>query len=281
MDGATTSITRSGGEALQVEVAALALLAWLPEARHAGAVEKGLRFLADRCEAGRFGSTQGTILALKAIVACDQARSAPPAAGRVQVLIDGVAQDKPLVFDVSTRGTLTLPIAVQALPPGDHRIEVAMEGGGRMPCAISVQCHAERPDRGEAVPLALEARLTRNRVAEGEGLELRAVIQVTGTEAVASPVAILGIPGGCDLRHERLKELVQAGRIAAYEVRGRDLVLYWRQLVAGSRTDLAIDLIAAVPGSYTGPAGRAYPYYNDRLATWIDPLAIEITPAEK
>jgi len=31
-------------------------------------------------------------------------------------------------------------------------------------------------------------------------------------------VAIVGLPGGLEPRHDQLKELVKAGRIAAYEV---------------------------------------------------------------
>jgi hypothetical protein len=39
---------------------------------------------------------------------------------------------------------------------------------------------------------------------------------------------------------------------------------------------IKLDLTAAVPGKYTGPASRAYLYYTPENKQWCDPLAIEI-----
>jgi hypothetical protein len=79
-------------------------------------------------------------------------------------------------------------------------------------------------------------------------------------------------------RHDQLKELVKKGTIDAYEVRGREVVLYWRTLAGQARVDVPISLIAAVPGSYTGPASRAYLYYTDEHKRWVDGLHVEIAP---
>ena len=66
-------------------------------------------------------------------------------------------------------------------------------------------------------------------------------------------------------------------QIAAYEVLGRDVVLYWRSLDAEQRVDLPISLIAAIPGTYTGPASRAYLYYTDEHKHWVDGMQVTIT----
>jgi hypothetical protein len=79
-------------------------------------------------------------------------------------------------------------------------------------------------------------------------------------------------------RHDQLKELVKKGKIDAYEVRGREVVLYWRTLAGQAKVDVPISLIAAVPGSYTGPASRAYLYYTDEHKRWVDGLHVEIAP---
>ena len=74
--GAKTSITRSGGMGLKMETTALAILAWLQGGNEqAGSIEKAMKYLTDNCTSGSFGSTQATILALRAIVAYDQAIS--------------------------------------------------------------------------------------------------------------------------------------------------------------------------------------------------------------
>ena len=41
-----------------------------------------------------------------------------------------------------------------------------------------------------------------------------------------------------------------------------------------------ISLIATIPGTYTGPASRAYLYYTDEHKIWTDGLAVEITPKQ-
>jgi hypothetical protein len=95
---------------------------------------------------------------------------------------------------------------------------------------------------------------------------------------IPTPVAIVGIPGGLEVRHDQLKELVKSGKIAAYEVIGREVVLYWRSIKARDKFDLSLSLVAAIPGVYTGPASRAYLYYTDEFKNWAPGVKVNITP---
>src|SRR5881397_1463688 len=69
----------------------------------------------------------------------------------------------------------------------------------------------------------------------------------------------------------------KSGTIDAYEVIGREVVLYWRYLKAKDAFDVPLSLIAAIPGSYTGPASRAYLYYTDEFKNWAPGLKVNIT----
>ena len=64
--------------------------------------------------------------------------------------------------------------------------------------------------------------------------------------------------------------------IAAWETRGRELILYWRDLAPKQKIEVPIDLICRVPGEYSGPASRAYLYYNADLKHWVEPLKVKI-----
>lgn len=75
-----------------------------------------------------------------------------------------------------------------------------------------------------------------------------------------------------------MKELVKSNRIDAYEVLGREVVLYWRQLKPGVKVDLPLSLTAAVPGTYLAPASRAYKYYTDEFKQWAEGTSVTITP---
>ncbi len=79
-------------------------------------------------------------------------------------------------------------------------------------------------------------------------------------------VALIGLPGGCELRYERLRELVALRLVDFYEVRDQTVVLYWRGLAAGRVVELSLDVAGAVPGRYTAAASRAYVYYGERGA---------------
>ncbi|NQT39200.1 MAG: A-macroglobulin complement component, partial [Planctomycetes bacterium] len=104
LEGATTSIVGSGGQALMVETTALATMAWLRNPRYAAQVEKSMRYLAEACKAGRYGSTQSTVLALKAIVEYDRARAKPKAPGNLQLVVDGRFVGAAVQFDSQTEG---------------------------------------------------------------------------------------------------------------------------------------------------------------------------------
>lgn len=277
VEEARTSITRSGGENLNIETTALALLAWMREDRYAANVERGMRYLAESCKAGRFGTTQSTVLALRAIVSYDRAHAKPRAPGSVQLFLDGEPLGAPLAFDDKSQGTLDLPDFSRHLGPGRHRVRLEMRGGAAMPLALSLRARTPLPVSGEACKLEHEVSLTESRPRAGEATELMVTITNRSGEVVPTPVAIIGLPGGLEPRHDQLKELVRAGTLDAYEINGREVVCYWRYLKAGKTLRFSIDCIAAVPGTYTGPASRVYEYYNDEHKHWAAGPVIHIS----
>jgi len=278
VDGATASIVGSGGQALRIETTSLAILAWLRDPAYAGAVEKGVRYIANSCKAGRFGSTQSTVLALRAIVSYDKSRARPKAPGAVRVYVDGKPVGEGVRFDEQTQGAIKLPNISELLEPGEHQVELRMQDGSAMPYSLAVNYNTTRPASAKECKVGLNVALSDRRVAEGAVTEANVTVTNLADQTTPMTVAIVGIPGGLEPRHDQLKELVKAGRIAAYEVIGRDVVLYWRSLTPGQRIQLPISCVAAVPGTYTGPASRAYLYYTDEFKSWVAGLNVTITP---
>jgi len=273
VEGGTTTIVGSGGTSLQVETTALAVLAWLKDPDQAGSVEKGIQWLAEICKGGRFGSTQSTVLALRAILAYDAARSTPKAPGSVELMVDGRQAGSAIAFNKDTQGAIELTDIAELLEPGKHTIEIRMVGGSAMPCSVTVDYSNEKPDSSDACKVGIAVSLPAGPVEEGGVTEATVTVSNRAEdEIIPTPIAIVGIPGGLEVRHDQLKELVKAERIAAYEVRGREVVFYWRELKAEQKVELPLSLVAAIPGSYTAPASRAYLYYTDEHKTWSDPL---------
>ena len=277
---ARTSITSSGGAGLLAETTALAALAFLDDPSRTAEAERAVRFLSTAAEGGRFGSTQGTVLALRAIVAFDAARSRPKAAGTLTLLVDGTPVGSPLAFDADTTGTLTLPDPSSLLTPGEHRVELRMTGGAEMPMTLNVLFHRERPepaadDQPAAdAPLAIAVSLPAANQPLGEPLEATVRVSNVSDGDVSMPLAIVGLPAGLTADADHLQQLVDAGRLASFGLRsgGREVVLYWRGFAAGASVDLPIRLTATTAGTFTAPASRVYPYYDDARKAWADPL---------
>ena len=286
--GAATSITRSLGDSLTVETTALAILAWLtahgraePERGAGGPAPvdlagKAMEWLLARCQGGRFGATQATVLALKAIVAYDAARSRPKPGGRIVISVDGEPRGE-VSFPSGLEEPIGLPSFASALAQGERRVELRMEEGGAMPYSLRVRCATSLPANASACKVALSTALGRDVIAEGEIVDLRIDLGNTTAEALPMVVAIVGLPGGLEARADSLKELVGEGKVDFWETRGREVVLYWRGMAPSARCELTLSLIGAVPGTYAGPASRAYLYYQDEDKSWAPSLHATIS----
>jgi hypothetical protein len=277
VDGAVTSITRSGGDALAIETTALATQAWLADPTFAAAAQSSIKFLADNCKGGRFGSTQSTILALRAITDYDVKMAHPRAAGQVTLLVDNKPVGDPIAFTADTKEPLKFSDFAAGLTPGTHTLALQMTDGSQMPFSMAVTYNSITPSSAKECTLDLSTTLKDTTIAEGGITEERVVVTNTSDDPAPSPMAIVGIPGGLEVRHDQLKELVKSGKVDAYEVRGREVILYWRQFKPHTTADFPLSLTAAVPGTYTAPASRAYKYYTDELKQWKEGATVSIT----
>jgi len=275
--GAVTSVTRSGGRALQVETTSLAILAFLRDSDFTEVTERCMRWLLAQCQGGRFGSTQATILALRAIVTYDAARARPKADGTVLILVDGkVIDEAPFKADAS--GAIKLPKFADALGPGEHTVELKMVKGSQMPASLIVRYRAETPATAPAAKVALSTSLVDTTVAEGEATEIKVRVENTTKDGLPMTVAVIGIPGGLEVRTDRLEELKRAGTFDFVETRGRDVVIYWRDMRPREVKELTLSVVAQIPGRYTGAPSRAYLYYTDEDKVWNPGLGVTIPP---
>lgn len=274
--GAVTTVVASGGESLEIETTSLATLAWLRDPAYAAHVESGIRYLADSCKAGRYGSTQSTVLALRAIIAYDKSRAHPTAAGHVQLFVDQKSVGEAIPFDASSTGAIKLPDFSAQMTPGEHAIELRMTDGSSLPYAVTVSFNSVTPASSKGCPLTMTTALAEQQVAEGAATEARVTLTNRTADTLPTPIAIVGLPGGLEVRHDQLKELVKAGRIAAYEVRGREVILYWRDIQPNATIEIPLSLTAAIPGEYTGPSSRAYLYYSDEFKQWQPGMKVRI-----
>jgi uncharacterized protein YfaS (alpha-2-macroglobulin family) len=293
LEASQASITGSGGRDLEIETTALAVLAWLKTSRldlFNTPIQSAARWIGQqRGGYGGFGATQSTILALKALIAYAKANKHPVEEGNLTLSINGhEVQKQHFAAETQDAIVVNLADAEKLLHPGSNSVSVEVSGKNKFPYTAMWCCQTLRPPSAEDCPIALETKLKRSTVDEGMPVELSVKIENRSDQGQGMAVAIVGLPAGVTLP-EDLKELkdlarmrengTKPGLISAWEIRGRELVLYWREMAPHQHINLTLQLVCRVPGTYRGPASRAYLYYNADHKRWVEPLQIQITPA--
>ena len=260
-----------------VETTAIALISWLHDAEFTLPVEKALKYLSSCCKNVFYCSTQATVLTLKAIDLYDQHRSSATAEGSVVVRVNG-REVTSCGFDKTTVGTIEAPSFASEMGPGEWNIDVEMIGGARMPYSVTINYYSIKGYSNPECLVHLETSLSKKSIKEGEQSEVIVQVENKSNDVIPMTIAIIGVPGGLEVRHEKLQELVKSGTVAFYETKGREVVLYWRSFSAKEKKSINLDVVAAVPGKYTGPASRSYLYYTNEHKNWNNGLEVEIVP---
>ena len=275
LPGAVASITRSGSRDLLVESTALGVLAWLDDPAQEARVRRGVEWLLSRRENGRFGSTQATIQALRALTAYARNARRIANSGEVVVLIDDYEVER-VAFSAGQRDPIVLQQLAQYLDAGAHRVRIEVTGNNRFPWALDVQHYAEQPADAPDGVLQLDVALDQDKVREGDAIPMR--VRLTNLEDKGQPMAlaVIGLPAGLECPVATLDALKEAGDVDLWEISEREIVLYWRDLAPKQEIDVILDCLARLPGQSTGPASRAYLYYTPDAVRWASPVGIEI-----
>lgn len=276
--GKKMSITSSTGPNLDVETTALAAMAFATDPARLPNAERAIRWIVAHRQGGRFGATQATILALRALVEHGRASRR-------------TASDHDLTLTVNGREVVTRHLVAGAsgaivfdrdlldsLVPGENRIEIATTGAEALPWAIALRYHTTAPPSDPDCAVEVSTALDRQTVREGETARLDVRLRNRRDEGVPMTLARVGLPAGLEPRPEQLKEWKEQGLVDAYETRPREVTLYFRGLAPESEKRLALDLVAAIPGEFEGPATSAYLYYSDDRKAWAKPVRVRIDP---
>ena len=279
LPGAKSSITMSGGRDLLVEATGFAVLAWLPEGPYASNVRKAVEYLQSaRTSRGTFGATQATIVALRAISAYATASRSMRQDGTLFIYEgDNLLAQHPFAADDVSAMQFEL---WQDLAPGEHTLRLQVNGGGDspLPWAGDVSYHSEQPANDPDTATSVTATLRESQVQEGQTVALDVVVKNITDNELPTPMAIIGLPAGLELPTSVIEDLHKAEKFSYWELKGRELILYWRKMDAGEKHELTFDLIARVPGTSTGPASRTYLYYTPEQKRWSAPLSVAVTP---
>ncbi len=268
--GATRSVTNSSGKSLEVETTALCILAMLKAGNEYQEIQPSVSYLLkQRRGIGSFGSTQATVLALKAIT--EFYRLYEQQSGEGEILIS--VNDEPVhTYFITGKEmeTITIEEISDYLIPGNNKIRIEYTGmENPVPFTFNTKWTSDLPVVENKSVLSFTTSLTEQNPELGENSRLKVEISNNSEKAVPFPIAIVGIPAGLSLQPWQLKEYSEKGDVFAYyEIMGNDIVLYFRELDAKETRTINLDLKTDIPGSFESSASVAYLYYEDEDKYW-------------
>lgn len=270
-NGATHSITYSQGNSLIIETTALSVLAILKSPdKNPQALNRAVQYLVGaRSGSGVFSSTQGTILALKALTEYAKFSKKTTEDGTITIYVDGkkVAEH---FYEAGDKGVITLTGFEEHIKgEGKHTVKVKFTGvKNPLPYSLAVNWNTFLPASDKECSVDLRTQLSTSVASVGETVRLTATISNRKETEVPSTMAILGIPAGFSAQAWQLKELQEKKVFDYYEIKGNNIAVYYRGMAPKAIKEINLDLKAEIPGEYDAPASSAYLYYTNEYKTW-------------
>jgi len=198
----------------------------------------------------------------------------------VDVTVNGVSVFK-TKLDPSMSFIEVPDFASKLVPETPTVVKINVNGSDApVPYSFVVEFASPKPDNHPLCVVQMTAKLGNTRLSEGEGSEIAVgITNLDKKEGIPMVIARIGLPGGLEPRHAQLQELVRSNTITYYEVRSREVDIYLQQMVPGQTLNIKIDVVARVPGTYTGAASSVYLYYTPEQKYWISPLECNIKPS--
>jgi uncharacterized protein YfaS (alpha-2-macroglobulin family) len=271
--GSSMTTFYGAGRAADVETTALAVLALIRAESGSPLVRSALTWLVEQREVGHWGSTQATILALKALML----GTGKPAAGPrlIDIALDGkviktieVGPDeadvmKQLDFSASLR------VGVQDLTLTDR-------SGNEPSFQVEFRYHVPGSAAEMPSPLGIDVKYDRTEMSTADALNVTAT--VTNRTGQPAPMVMLDlpVPAGFRADAEAFDKLVAAGTIDRYQSTPVQIIVYLRSLAANRSLELRYRLLPGAPAKLTVPTAKAWEYYAPERRGESKPASITV-----
>jgi uncharacterized protein YfaS (alpha-2-macroglobulin family) len=279
--GSTHSITYSQGQSLTIETTAITIMAILKSGKNTLELNNAIQFLVGaRSGYGVFSTTQGTVLALKALTEFAKASKKTTEDGTIELFVDG-KKVRTHSYKAGDKGAIVLDSLEKfVVGDGKHTIKVKHLGVKTpLPYSVAVSWNTALPKSNKECAVDLKTKLAEKSANVGETVRLTATVTNKKKEGIPSTMVLIGIPAGFSVQPWQLKEMQEKHVFDYYEISGNKIAIYYRGMAPSSVKEINLDLKAEMPGEYDAPASSAYLYYTNEYKTWssTDKITIKKT----
>ena len=271
----------STGESAAIETTGLATQALLKWGQASETARKALNFIAQKKQAsGAWGTTQATIMALRALLLATQL-SASDVHGSVQVMLDG-REVKTLNLNASNNDLLHQFVfkGIDAHQPSSVRLR--FEGAGSLAYQVVGRSFIPWDDKPAAEPLSINIAYDRTRLSQNDIATETVTIRNNLSKTANMIMVDLGIPPGFDLLSEDLQSFQEkaagadAGRLEKFSLTATQAILYFNGLAPHQEVALKVRLRAKYPIRAHTLQSRLYEYYDPDVSSTARPVKLQV-----
>jgi hypothetical protein len=270
------SISYAHGDSVNVETTALAVLAMVKTGQFTNSVNQALTYLVKAKGNGTWGSTQATILALKALVAGAEG-SRHKGTTPFTILVNGKE---------AARGSVTQENAdvLQAfdlkrfVQPGANEVKIEVEGQTSLMYQIVGRHFEHYKKETPTVKQGFDIRVDydRTKLATSDLLRATATLKYNGELPANMVMLDLGIAPGFNVDPGDFAEMVAKKTVNKFSVTSRQVILYLSDLRPGETRQFTYTLRARFPLRAKAPAATAWEYYTPSNRAESTPVELTV-----
>lgn len=272
-----SSITNTRGNGAQIETTALVCYALLKYGKYGDILNKALTYLIQSKDPyGTWYSTQGTILALRTLLA-SLGGIAEKTDGEVVVKINGEEYQSIRITPQDCDVVRTLDLKKET-KKGKNRIELSFKGEGSLLYEIVSKYYL--PWEAEPRPLkellTIDVKYDKKELVQNDIVGVKVNVRNNRPGIAHLVIVDLGIPPGFQVLTPDLDGLVEKKTIEKYSLTGRQIIVYLDKIESGRPIDFTYRLRAKYPLRAKTVQCRVYEYYNPEIETVKEPFEIVV-----
>ncbi|XXX82437.1 MG2 domain-containing protein [Sorangium sp. So ce134] len=276
-DGGTqTSFYESGSDA-RVTTTALAAHALLSADAHRSSADGGVKFLTESKDAnGNFGSTQATIWSLRTLLLA-ASKGSEGAVGSLTVAVDGEAAGT-ISLREDQADVMTTVDLTHLATTGAHEVTLAFEGEGKLSYNLvsrhNLPWSAVPSDGGG--PLSVSVSYDKTALYVNDLVIASVDVKNTTNSAQSMVLVTVGLPPGFQLLTEDLQQYIAAGQLSKFEITGKQLILYVKEIPGGGAARFDYRLQATMPVRAEDGGAEVHPYYQPEQQSFSGAQVLEV-----
>jgi hypothetical protein len=275
-----TSVYATGPSAA-VETTGLAEQALLKWGEASGTARKAVTYITSKKDAsGTWGTTQATIMALRALLLATE-KGAADVRGTLEVVLNGKTAEK-LTLTPENNDLLHQFVFKGVDPKGTNTVEVQFEGKGGLAYQVVGSYFLPWDKKPENEPLSIDVAYDRTHLAQDDIATATATIKNNLPKTANMVMVDLGIPPGFDLLAEDLQDYHEktagqkSGRLEKFNLTATQAILYFDAFAPGDTVKLRFRLRAKYPIRARTFQSRVYEYYNPEVNSVARPIQLEV-----